>query len=143
MPEESQLSEALHEAEKKATTGKQFDVSKYTVSSSTETKTLYIDGTSFDVVVKPLSWSTRNRILSKSLQFDVGGQTGFDGDFYVRECLKEMLIDAPWGRTTETFLISIDHRLGTVLEELVPKAFDATEDTSGDIENLKDEQSSI
>ena len=51
-----------------------------------------------------------------------------------------MIVVAPWGRTTETFLISIDHRLGTVLEELVPKAFDAAEDTDGDLENLKDEQ---
>ena len=141
MPEESQLSEALQEAESRATSSKKaFDVSKYTVSSTTESKTLYIDGTSFDVTVKPLSWSNRNRILSKSLQFDANGQTGFDGDFYVRECLKEMLVDAPWGRTTEPFLISIDHRLGTVLEELVPKAFDANEDIDGDLENLKDGQ---
>ena len=140
MPEESQLSEALQEAEANITKGKQFDFSKYTVSANTESKTLYIDGTSFDVTIKPLSWSNRNRILSKSLQFSTNGQTGFDGDFYVRECLKEMIVDAPWGRTTETFLISIDHRLGTVLEELVPKAFDAAEDTDGDLENLKDEQ---
>jgi len=141
MIEESTLSEALQEAEAKATSSKKvFDVSKYTVSATTECKTLSIDGTSFDVTIKPLSWSHRNRILSKSLQFDGNGQTGFDGDFYVRECLKEMLIDAPWGRTTEAFLISIDHRLGTVLEELVPKAFDANEDASSDIENLKDEQ---
>ena len=34
-----------------------------------------------------------------------------------------MLVDAPWGRTTEAFLISIDERLGSALEAVVPKAF--------------------
>ena len=32
-------------------------------------------------------------------------------------------MDAPWGKTTEAFLNSIDDRLGQALEELVPKAF--------------------
>ena len=34
-----------------------------------------------------------------------------------------MIVEAPWGRTTEAFLISIDERLGTALENLVPTAF--------------------
>ena len=34
-----------------------------------------------------------------------------------------MIIEAPWGKTTEAFLISIDERLGKALEELVPQAF--------------------
>ena len=34
-----------------------------------------------------------------------------------------MIIDAPWGRTTEAFLATIDGRLGKALEELVPQAF--------------------
>lgn len=89
-----------------------FNVDKYRISSSPEKRTLTIDGTSFDVTIKPLSWSMRNQILSRSLKWDNSGNTNFDGDAYVRECLKEMLIDAPWGRTTETFLVSIDSRLG-------------------------------
>ena len=43
-----------------------------------------------------------------------------------------MIIEAPWGRTTEAFLISIDERLGTALESLVPKAFGANDLTSPD-----------
>jgi len=41
-----------------------------------------------------------------------------------------MIVDAPWGRTTEALLVSIDSRLGTALEAIVPKAFgdDATID---------------
>ena len=34
-----------------------------------------------------------------------------------------MIVDAPWGKTTETFLNSIDDRLGNALEGIVPKAF--------------------
>jgi len=112
-----------------------FDINKYRISSVTETRTLTIDGTSFDVQVKPLSWSMRNQILSRSLKWDSGGSTVFDGDAYVRECLKEIIVEAPWGRTTESFLISIDHRLGGLLETLVPKAFD--EEEGVDINKIK------
>ena len=112
-----------------------FNVDKYRISSSPEKRTLTIDGTSFDVTIKPLSWSMRNQILSRSLKWDNSGNTNFDGDAYVRQCLKEMLIDAPWGRTTETFLVSIDSRLGGLLETLVPKSFD--EDDALDVEQVK------
>jgi len=114
-----------------------FDVNKYKISSSTKIETLYIDGTSFEVTIKPLSWSLRNQIISKSLRWDANGNTNFDGDSYARECLKEMIVDAPWGRTTESFLISIDARLGTLLETLVPKAFDDSADMG--IDTIKKE----
>ena len=52
----------------------------------------------------------------------------FGGDTYVRECLKEMIVEAPWGRTTEAFLLSIDERLGGALERLVPVAFAGDEE---------------
>ena len=50
----------------------------------------------------------------------------------MRECLKEMIIEAPWGKTTEAFLLSIDERLGGALEKLVPQAFSAEGDISPD-----------
>ena len=55
-----------------------------------------------------------------------------------------MITEAPWGRTTEAFLVSIDERLGGALETLVPKAFnEESEDTStDDIDSIKKEQSS-
>ena len=114
-----------------------FDVNKYKISNSTQVETLYIDGTSFEVTVKPLSWSLRNQIISKSLHWDSSGNTAFDGDAYARECLKEMIVDAPWGRTTESFLITIDARLGSLLETLVPKAFDESADMG--IDTIKKE----
>jgi|TARA_R110000824_G_scaffold29786_3_gene98725 hypothetical protein len=102
-----------------------FDVSKYTIGNDPKKTTVKIEetGDEFEVTVKPLSWAKRNQILSKSLTWDSSGTTSFDGDTYVRSCLREMLLDAPWGRTTETFLISIDARLGAALEILVPQAF--------------------
>jgi hypothetical protein len=48
-----------------------------------------------------------------------------------------MLIDAPWGKTTESFLISIDSRLGAALEQIVPQAFSNT--NQGDVDNIKKE----
>ena len=113
-----------------------FDFNKYRVANKTEIKTLEIDDTSFNVTIKPLSWSRRNQILSRAMAWDSDGGTKFDGDVYVRECLKEMIIDAPWGKTSELFLISIDARLGTVLEALVPTAFGT--DALEDVDTLKD-----
>ena len=115
---------------------KGFDFNKYKVSLSTEVRTLTLDGTEFDVTVKPLSWSKKNQYLSKCLRWDSDGNTVFDGDAYVRLALQEMVVTAPWGKTSELFLISIDERLGNVLEQLVPQAFGA--DLGGEVDNLKD-----
>ena len=101
-----------------------FDISKYQVSTNIQEKTIKIDATGdeFTIKVKPVSWSRRNKIMSESVEFSSGGdQTAFDGDKFMRACLREMIVEAPWGRTTETFLLSIDARLGSALEKLVPQ----------------------
>jgi len=102
-----------------------FDLSKYQIASKVQKVPIKIEetGDEFEVTVKQLSWSRRNQLLSKALQFTQSGGSNFDGDLYVRECLKAMIVDAPWGRTTEAFLVSIDSRLGGALENIVPKAF--------------------
>lgn len=105
---------------------KDFELSKYQVVQASKPLTVTIDetGDEFEITVKQLSWSKRNQLLSKCLILDPGGNsTSFNGDLYVRECLKEMIVEAPWGRTTEAFLVSIDERLGGALEKLVPNAF--------------------
>ena len=48
-----------------------------------------------------------------------------------------MIVEAPWGRTTEAFLITIDDRLGSALESIVPKAF--TGDSVVDVDTVKKE----
>ena len=116
---------------------KGFDFNKYKINTTSEVQTLSVDGEEFEVTVKPLTWSKKNQFLSKCLKWDSDGNTVFDGDAYVRLALQEMLIAAPWGKTTEVFLISIDDRLGSVLEKLVPQAFGS--DIGGEVDNLKDE----
>jgi len=103
-----------------------FDYNKYMVGTNIRTETVKIEGTDeeFTVKVKPLSWSKKNQLVSRYVKWSEDGVSSFDGDGYVRECLKEMIIESPWGKTTETFLISIDNRLGSALESLVPSAFD-------------------
>ena len=113
-----------------------FDFKKYIIEKSPETRTLTIaeTGETFEITVKELAWSKRNQLISKSLQFTSTGNTTFSADVYVRECLKEMIIEAPWGNTTESFLLQIDNRLGSALETLVPQAFD---DVSGAADTIK------
>ena len=130
-----EIDEAIKSTKKGTAEKAPFDFNKYKLANKTVQKTLAIEDSEFTVTVKPLSWSKRNQILSKSMTWDGDGGTKFDGDTYVRECLKEMIIDAPWGKTNELFLISIDERLGNVLETLVPAAFGA--DVVGDVENLE------
>ena len=110
---------------------KGFEVSKYQVQTSTKKVTLIIEETNDEVelTVKQLSWSKRNQLISKCLDVNT---SNFNADLYIRECLKEMILEAPWGRTTEAFLVSIDERLGMALETLFPNAFGAGDSPSVD-----------
>ena len=117
---------------------KTFDFSKYQIDNGKEEKTLTVEETKeeFKVKIRPLSWSRRNQIMSKCITWTQNGQTGVDGDAFVRGCLREIIVEAPWGRTTETFLISIDARLGAALEKLVPNMNDSegsSEETKKDV----------
>ena len=115
-----------------------FDVNKYTIGNSLEEITLLVgpDEDELQITVKDISWSKRNQIMSKCLAWDNAGNTSFDGDAYVRLCLKEIIHEAPWGNTTEAFLIRINDYLGQALEQLVPRAF-------ADDSNLSDEINSV
>ena len=114
---------------------KTFDISKYQVNNAIESKTLIIDETKeeFEIKIKPLSWARRNQIMSKCITWTQNGQTSFDGDAFVRSCLRDIIIEAPWGRTTESFLLSIDARLGAALEKLVPNMDGSAEDSADEI----------
>jgi len=103
-----------------------FDYQKYVVSTDLITKTVKVEetGEEFEVKIKNLSWSKKNQIVSKYVKWSSEGVSSFDTEGYMREVLKEILVQAPWGNTTETFLISIDSRLGAALEKVVPAAFE-------------------
>ena len=115
-----------------------FELSKYQVQSGPKVVKLEIEetGDEFEVTVKQLPWARRNQLISQCVSWDGGGSTSFGGDTYVRECLKEMILDAPWGKTSELFLMSIDDRLGGLLETVVPQAFGTEE--IGDLDTLKE-----
>jgi len=83
------------------------------------------DGELIEIPLKlrGLPWSLKNQKISLAVTWGENGQTSFDGDFYMRECLKWMIVEAPWGETTDTFLGQCGAELGTALEGLVPKAF--------------------
>ena len=122
-----------------------FDVSKYMVSNEVEEREVVLLDEKFTVKIKDLSWSRKNQLIAKAMAF--GGKTegmSFDADYYVKECLKAMVIEAPWGKTTDTFLISINDELGKALEVLVPRAFggEDEEDDDESMENLKEEPAS-
>lgn len=122
-----------------------FDVSKYMVSNEVEEREVVLLDEKFTVKIKDLSWSRKNQLIAKAMAF--GGKTegmSFDADYYVKECLKAMVIEAPWGKTTDTFLISINDELGKALEVLVPRAFGGEDDEDDDesMENLKEEPAS-
>jgi len=111
-----------------------FDLQRYTISTGPKTIKVTIEetGDEFELTVKQLPWARRNQLISKCVSWDTNGGTQFSGDAYVRDCLKEMIVEAPWGRTTEAFLLSIDERLGSALEKLVPTAFSSEEGMSPD-----------
>jgi len=125
--------------EQEVTKTKEFNFQDYVISQEPKRITLTVPETNetFEIGYKDLSWSRRNQILSRSITWDSNGSTAFDGDVYVRACLKEMITEAPWGRTTEAFLLSIDKRLGAALEDLVPKAFESNPLT--EVEQIKKE----
>jgi len=83
------------------------------------------DGELIEIPLKlrGLPWSLKNQKISLSVTWNEGGSTSFDGDFYMKECLKWMIVEAPWGETTDTFLARCGPELGVALENLVPKAF--------------------
>ena len=116
-----------------------FDVQKYTLGNQTREVTLHVgeDRDELSLTIKDMSWSRRNRIMSDCLTWDQTGNTNFDGDAYVRLCLKEMIKQAPWGNTTEAFLIRITDELGQALETLVPRAFANNTEVDGDINAIK------
>ncbi len=114
---------------KKKPVKKSFDLSKYQVSDNSETRVVDLGDDSFEVRVKPLSWFQRNTLMSKCMQIKGNSESSFDGALYVREVLKVIIIEAPWGKTNDLFLSSIDTRLGQALETLVSSM-------SGDEEEL-------
>ena len=103
---------------------KSFDVSKYTISSTDrDVVDVKVGEDTFKVEIKPLTWFRKNQLITQSMTFSANGETKFEASKYIKEVLKEIITDAPWGKTTDAFRGSINAELGSALEGIVPKAF--------------------
>lgn len=90
------------------------------------------------LTIRPLSWSRRNQITTRAMYWDTDGNTRFDGDYYLRESLKHIIVKAPWGPTTETFLMQVGPEFGEALDTLVPRAFNQNQSVPS-VEEIKKE----
>ncbi len=110
-----------------------FDWSKYQIKTDIRQITIKVgaDEDELTLGVKDLGYVAKNKLVSSCYTY-TGGTVGFDMDSYMRETLKVMIVEAPWGDTNDMFLMSIDQHLGKALEEIIPSAFEA-----GDIPPLK------
>jgi len=70
--------------------------------------------------VKPITWSKKNQIISQCTTYSKDGEGKFNLDHYNKECLKYMVVEAPWGKTDHVFLSEIDDVLGAKLSQLIP-----------------------
>ena len=115
---------------------KVFDVANYQMDLASEEIILKLrDGTEIPLSIKPISWKRRNGILASST-ITRGDAVVIDIDAYISSCLKEMIVTAPWGTTTDTFLATINDELGDALATIVPKPNE--EDNAGaQIERIK------
>lgn len=90
------------------------------------------DGIIEDVPLKlvGIPWAKLNYLKSQCVSFDEKQQTHFDSQQYLQECLKLMIVEAPWGATDDIFLVQVDGPLGTELEKIIPSAYETpTEDS--------------
>ena len=103
-----------------------FDWTKYQIKTDTRQITLKVgdDEDELTLGIKDLGYVAKNKLVSSCYTY-TGGTVGFDMDTYMRETLKAMIVEAPWGVTNDMFLMSIDQHLGKALEEIIPSAFDA------------------
>tara|TARA_R100001079_G_C4310211_1_gene94782 strand:- start:19 stop:381 length:363 start_codon:yes stop_codon:yes gene_type:complete len=102
-----------------------FDLNKYKIQEQNQTYTVKLQDDEFDVVIKPMTWQQKNELVARCMTFDDKGNSTFDSGIYIKEVLKEIIVQAPWGDTTEEFLTSINQELGAALEKLVPSAFES------------------
>jgi len=104
----------------------EFDWTKYQIKTDIRKVTIKVgeDKDELTLGVKDLGYVQKNKLVSSCYTY-AGGTVGFDMDTYMRETLKAMIVEAPWGATNDMFLMSINQHLGKALEELIPSAFEA------------------
>ena len=82
-----------------------FNIDKYKIKGENQNFTIKIKDDQFDVTVKPMTWKSKNDLVAKCMTFEPTGASSFDSGKYVKEVLKYIIVDAPWGKTTDEFLV--------------------------------------
>jgi hypothetical protein len=109
----------------------EFDINKICIGNDPESDVeLDFQGVPIKIRIRQLSWSKKNQILSNCFSYGSDGQMQFNFDRYMKEMLQAMIVKAPWGETNHIFLNKLNPAFGSILEKLVPKAFDEVKDTS-------------
>ena len=88
-------------------------------------------GIKIKVKVKDISWSVKNKILGECFDYKSSGVAKFDFDQYNKKMLKEMVVGitvgdsvVPPGELNDVFFARINPAFGSLLEKIVPKAFE-------------------
>jgi len=83
------------------------------------------------IKVREISWSEKNKILSKCFTYSQDGTISFAFDTYNKEMLKKVLVSISVGgnvvpptEINDIFFSRISPAFGSILEKLVPKAFE-------------------
>jgi hypothetical protein len=118
---------------------KAIDWKQFVVSKKTKKVELIVGDGMIVIEIRDVPWSLRNQLMTNSMGWDENGKTFWDTNTYNKECLKYMITKAPWGATSEAFLLSIDGELGAALEALVPKRMEAK---ARSVDKIKKESSS-
>ena len=92
--------------------------------------TISYKGVEFKLKVRDLTWAEKNQILSKCMVYDKDGGMALNYHTYVKEALKKIVVEAPWGKTDEIFFTRVNSSFGSELEKLVPKSFTEPESAS-------------
>ncbi len=82
-----------------------------------------------DLKIIGIPWAKLNYIKSQCISFNDKEQTRFDSQQYLSECLKQMIVEAPWGNTDDIFLMQVGGALGAELEKIIPNAYGTQDDS--------------
>lgn len=91
------------------------------------------------IKVAGIPWAKLNYIKSQCVSYNDKQETQFDGQQYINECLKIMVVDAPWGATDDMFLLQVGGPLGAELEKLIPSAYGANDEEEESLSDIKKE----
>lgn len=99
---------------------------KYLLSREPKEIELTVDNEILKLKLRQIPWSLKNQLVSLHSYRDDEGKLRFDSDGYIRGCLKYMIVEAPWGDTTDIFLTQLgDNDLSSALESIVPGPWEA------------------